>query len=144
MKLFVPNCKTELILTAPWTFRLYPERRNMSFGQKLGHFTDIRANWGLYGENMVNVVVSVTLPKGTIFRVRRVYIRQGTADTYDSLTFSVKHLDWNGTGKKVIKAGLFWAKLKDVNMMECDVYLGPNTEGLTQAELTSRMELLFD
>lgn len=51
-----------------------------------------------------------TLPKGTILEVDRIYIRQGNKEC-SSLTFKIRR-------KKVLR---FWAKLQDVNNIECKI-----------------------
>lgn len=160
MRLFVPNCKTELILTEDWTFRLYFERRC----DKLIEALDIKRRYidpNAYGgggwawryeegtragyQRGVLRHEMVTLPKGTVLRVNRVYIRQGTTDTYDSLTFNIKTcpLKQPANPKKPVK-GRFWAKLADVNTMECEVYLGPDMHDITPEERKSRFDLLFE
>ena len=57
--------------------------------------------------------ITVTLPKGTILKVDRIYIRKGKSD-YSSITFYCKNLP-NTTSKKKSKSFRFWAKLEDVN-----------------------------
>jgi len=58
-----------------------------------------------------------TLKKGTVLEVDRIYIRKGAAD-YSSITFRIKG------GKKSPR---FFAKLEDVNKMECEP-LGRNVK----------------
>lgn len=162
MKLFVPNCKTELILTEDWTFRLYFERRcdklletsgiaareKALFGREYGWQYEpgpdpTRPSWqrGALRHELF------TLPKGSVLRVSRVYIRQGTSDTYDSITFWLKDTSLvdpsDPKGKKKVK-GRFWAKLADVNKMECEVYLGKDAHDITPDERRSRIEMLFE
>lgn len=85
----VPTIGTSLRLTSDWTFKLHEERRNMEFAEQFD--TDM-----------------VTIPSGTIMKIRRIYIRSGRTD-YDSITFSIKKKD----GKPYY--GRFWARLSDVN-----------------------------
>ena len=138
MKMLIPNTKTELILLEPWTFRLFYEGRNhqllLCVGVDLGQmrYQDRYVSWGTSSE--LNHT-QATLPAGTVLRVSRVYIRQGTADTFDSLTFQIKMCP-----NKAYK-GRFWAKLGDINgKMDAELYFG---QTLTPEERVSRMTLLF-
>lgn len=160
MKLFVPNCKTEFILTKPWKFRLYFERRCdklletsgiMARNQGVsGYGWDWRyhppdPDSGRYRGDLKHEVF--TLPKGSILRVSRVYIRQQTSDTYDSLTFWLKKtslIDQRDPKARKKMKGRFWAKLADVNTMQCEVYLGPDAHQLTPGERKTRIQLLFE
>ena len=160
---FIPNCKTEFVLTAPWTFRLYDERRNNAkFRDSMGvHFESFqdwlgRTGTSLPGDWQARRVVydryqaekgeykEVTLPVGTILRVGRVYIRTTTSDTYDSLTFTIKKRGKKDQAAGHTAHGRFWAKLADVNKMQADVYLGKDHGTLPVAEVMSRIALLFE
>jgi len=161
MNLFIPNCKTELILTEDWTFRLYFERRCDKLLETSGIMERHGGskgyggwNWRYhpdpdgnrhYGRDLRHELF--TIPKGSVLKVDRVYIRQGTTDTYDSLSFWLKNttlLDPSDPkGKKKVK-GRFWAKLADVNKMVCEVYLGPKAHNITPEERKSRIEMLFE
>jgi len=145
--MFIPNCKTELVLTEDWTFELYYESRNDALLKCFGFYPldqERGGGWWRYvqdGSRYPRTLrkATVTLLAGTIMRVDRVYIRQGTTDTYDSLTFWIKK-----RSKKQTINGRFWAKLADVNRMVCDVYLGEGTEDLKPQERASRIALLFE
>jgi len=161
VKLFVPNCKTEMILTAAWTFRLFDEDRNNTYIRtSLGvHFSTYEewlaqqggpiphgraARWTryrTYSDEVAGRFQTVTLPIGTIMRVSRVYIRQTTSETYDSLTFTIKKRN-KKSGHTI--HGRFWAKLADVNNIEYDVYLGKDHETVPASERASRIQLLFE
>lgn len=52
----------------------------------------------------------VTLPKDTVLKIDRIYIRKGGAD-YDSLSFFAEHPSLSGKKR-------FWAKLNDVNQIQ--------------------------
>lgn len=109
MKLFVPAPGTKLKLTADWTFTLYFERRNEGL---IKHFRpDLDIGWGRSDQS-----IEVSLPKDTVLTVARVYIRNGYAGKYNSLTFNAKI-----PGVKGKRTPRFWAKLDDVNEMEIDV-----------------------
>lgn len=131
MNLCIPDIGTELRLTADWTFHLCFERRNQKFGEKLGitppdgtphprNPSYIQRGWW-----QANRAVLHTLPAGTILKVDRVYIRKGKSHYSDeplSNFSSVTFFAYNPpTGKGKPKAiGRFWAKLADVNTIECE------------------------
>lgn len=140
--MFIPNTKTELVLKAPWSFRLYEETRNMGLVKSLGvsYPPWPRDPWNHYVDG-ARPSVMVTFPTGTVLKVARVYIRQGTADSYDSLTFTVKRTTATGANGKPVK-GRFWAKLGDINgKMDAEAYFG---EAVTPEESISRFALLFE
>lgn len=56
---------------------------------------------------------SVTLPKDTLLKIDRIYIRKG-AEEYSSLTFIINSLPVI-TGKPFSRKPRFWAKLSDCN-----------------------------
>lgn len=59
-------------------------------------------------------VATVSFPKGTILTVDRIYIRKWASD-YSSISFYAKHIE---LGKKRVR---FWAKLNDVNNIDCEI-----------------------
>ena len=67
--------------------------------------------------------LGVTLPKGTILKVDRIYIRKGKSD-FSSITFyaniqeTVTTVKWRSTISKKKKSLRFWAKLSDCNNIE--------------------------
>jgi hypothetical protein len=68
--------------------------------------------------------IPVTLPAGTILKVDRVYIRKNNSD-YSSVTFISPNLGEvninlrGGKTKKLTKIR-FWARLSDINTIECE------------------------
>jgi len=58
---------------------------------------------------------SVTIPAGTLLEVDRIYIRKGAND-FSSVTF--KWVKGEGKNKKTLR---FWAKLEDINNIECEL-----------------------
>lgn len=118
MKLFIPPIGSKLILSKPWTFGLYSERRNDTLIQKLrdtGHNIPERAvdpnnPWASHYTSQL--LCDFTLLAGTQLSVSRIYIRQGNKE-YDSVSFNIS-TKVNGKSVK----GRFWAKLDDVNQME--------------------------
>jgi len=101
----IPALGTEFTTASDWTFLLYHESRN----------------WGMFehfGLKCVNdwrkemAATKVTLPKGTVLKLHRIYIRNGSKD-FDSVTFNASRI----SGKKV-KGCRFWVKLDDANRME--------------------------
>ena len=70
--------------------------------------------------------MTITLPKGTVLAVDRIYIRKGASD-FSSITFFAKGLGetevknrWSGRTTKW-KAQRFWAKLSDCNQIEFEL-----------------------
>ncbi len=111
MRLFIPNIGTKLILMYPWTFDLYDEYRN----------THIHAHFNLvaparYGRNIQSN--RVTIPSGSILKIDRVYIKKGLPQ-FNSITFGL--FGTKGKNNKEYRIGRFWAKLDDVNNIECEV-----------------------
>ena len=106
MKFFVPACGQKITLEKDWTFTLNFEHRNSSLIEHLKPGTKV--NWG-NGDQ----AIEATLPKGTVLTVARVYVRNGYAGKYNSLTFSAIL-----AGRK--RSLRFWAKLDDVNQMEIE------------------------
>lgn len=151
MHLFIPDIGIRLKLTKAWTFSLYLESRNLSFADdayletlrqlnKEYHVTEkamwaqakvseggvgrstgpgqpgyaeherARRNLSAHTRGKPNESIQRTLPAGTILEIDRIYIRQGNAE-YSSVTFKAR-------GIKVLR---FWAKLDDVNRIQCTV-----------------------
>jgi hypothetical protein len=78
-------------------------------------FRDI---WGANGDFLI-----VTLPKGLVLTVDRIYIRKGKED-FDSITFNVPKKTSNVDGLN----GRFWAKLSDINRVQFEKFVpGKNT-----------------
>jgi hypothetical protein len=126
-RLQIPNTSTELVLSEDWTFPLYHETRNLKFLEKL---TGLKpsSSWGdpyyefcyvgsrRFGELKAT---EVTVPKGTTLIVDRVYIRKPKhLQPYNSVTFCLRGAL---KGPKAFRSGRFWAKLVDVNRIECEV-----------------------
>lgn len=118
MKLFIPTIRTELELTTKWVFSLYHEYRNEKLWKWLGRGEEHNP-WGgsvnkETGRWEFLSPIEVSLPKGTILVVDRIYIRNN-ASNYDSVTFRLKSCPRkNGKAR-------FWAKLADVNTMNVKV-----------------------
>ena len=100
MKLYIPDINDKLKLTKPWTFRLYHEMRNDKLFELLFKDDD-------WWEEEDDTFRMATLPKDQILTVDRIYIRKGNKE-YSSVSF------------RVPKAR-FWAKLDDVNQIECEI-----------------------
>jgi hypothetical protein len=106
MRLLIPSTGTHLKLTKAWKFKLFNEYRNNPLLKKLG------LPEGTYRADKSR---SVTLPKDTVLTVDRIYLRKG-AEGFDSVTFRVH--TYPGKPKKWGKPR-FWAKLTDVNQIQC-------------------------
>jgi len=131
-RLCIPTIGTELTLEEDWTFPLHHERRNQKFGKEnFGldlHWSDW--DWRRVNPNDPNDrrtekvyrdAPVITLPKGTVLRVDRVYIRGTSKDyrNYDSVTFRCNTHVTPAKGRKMgLARGRFWAKLIDVNTAE--------------------------
>jgi hypothetical protein len=143
-QLYIPEISDQMTLAEDWTFALHPESRNKDLGSFFGY--DIGRGWpttwipkvietpivpptdldGYISKARADKMnnLTVTIPKGTILQVDRIYIRKGASD-YSSITFYAKNLGEiemtrysYGTvpAKKVKKKALrFWAKLSDCN-----------------------------
>lgn len=71
--------------------------------------------------------MDVTIPKGTILKVDRIYIRKGLSD-YSSITFIahnlgeiVRKVGWMNEKTKKKKTLRFWAKLSDCNKIKFEI-----------------------
>lgn len=95
-RVWIPRLGDKLILKSDWTFKLYAEQRNKS----LMDFFDLPP-----GRSQ-----EVTIPRGMILKVERIYIRRNQK-TFDSVTFR-----WEKCR--------FWAKLDDVNTIRASYYGG--------------------
>lgn len=103
-KVFIPQVGDKIELSSNWNCKIFNERRNSSVFEALG--VDV--------SNMPNSNIDITFPKGTVFKVTRLYVR-APASSYDSLTLSVV----SSPIKKLAKAK-FWVKIMDANNMEFD------------------------
>lgn len=112
MKLWIPTIGDAFRLDSDWSFHLHGERRNDDlFIAETGET--------LKGVNYLERSqheVDVTLPAGTELIVDRVYIRQG-GDEYASVTFVLKR--YPDKAKVDHFGARFWAKLEDVNRIDC-------------------------
>ena len=105
----IPSLGTELVLASDWTFALYAEYRNRTLIKSLGLEKELTVYWNGDIRNCKNI----TIPRGSKLSISRIYIRNGQKD-YDSVTFYLKKYYGNSKIK-----GRFWAKLHDVNKIEC-------------------------
>ena len=108
MKLYVPEIGDRLELIEDWSFKLHFEHRNKKMLERYNH----TYSWGQSSSNGLDI----TLPKGVILKVDRVYIRQGMED-FSSITF---YAEFPGEPTKTGAFGKptsarFWAKLSDCN-----------------------------
>lgn len=114
-RMYIPTVGSVISLTKEWTFSLHCEYRNLKLWESLKLPDDGVSYW------KKQTVEIVKFPKGTVLKVKRIYVRQGKAD-YDSVTFTVvKH-------PNKIK-GSFWSKLNDVNNIEFELIDGRGKTG---------------
>lgn len=64
--------------------------------------------------------ITAELPKGTMLAFDRYYIRQG-AEAFDSVTFKIESCPDPKFAKNKNTARRFWARLQDVNNIECEL-----------------------
>ena len=118
MKLYIPAVGDRLILTAPWAFRLYLERRNIKFAKERGLVGEEFGDdyWdsyedGRYGSRLKHA--RCELAAETVLECDRVYIRTFSksalevGNDFDSISWKVMK------GSKPAKNQRFWAKLPD-------------------------------
>lgn len=97
--------------------KLYAEARDNN-PEYVKYQEDYKA-WVAEAEKLSIKTLSVTLEKGQVLKVDRIYIRKGAKD-YSSVTFYAKSLapvtyaasNWSKATKKAVR---FWAKLSDCN-----------------------------
>lgn len=117
MRLFIPVVGTRLLLQTQITVSLKNKEQNTRFIEALGGSDD--------------EYVSLTLPRGTLLTVDRVYIRQGESPEFNSLTFKVK-----ANEKAGIPQGRFYLHVDVVNTLEVEVVQGkPVPKSLTPRSL---------
>ena len=119
-KFNIPEIGTTVTLSEDWTFDLHQEGRNKSLFERLS----LKYEPNLY---MRGHPEKVTIPKDTVLKVDRIFIRKNMSD-YSSITFFIidspdaklKPINNNGklTTFSVGKVVRFWAKLDECNEME--------------------------
>lgn len=144
MKLYIPELGDSFTLAADWNFNLYNESRNnisdafeliypdigevyeqesaRIWEERERRLEELRQS----GETRIYLLAAypVMLPKGTILKVDRIYIRK-SSEEFSSITFYITFcplkeltpIKDGGTLPKGIKRR-FWAKLADVNNIE--------------------------
>lgn len=137
-RMYVPDVGDELTLAADWTFTLHQEYRNNDVIEALGLKDDAyykrleeraaSSDWHVRqaaDRFLSSLTWRVTLPRGTVLRVDRLYVRKGASD-YSSLSFYVEKTSLaaltpakKGGGFKKGRRR-FWAKLGDVNEMRIE------------------------
>lgn len=101
MKLYVPDIGDRLKLIEDWSFELHYEYRNQTM------FASLKKDFN-------NQPISVTIPKGSILKVDRIYIRKGSGyENFSSITFRFE--------SEGFKKARFWAKLKDCNNIQFEL-----------------------
>lgn len=114
MQLYIPPLGSSLVLSKNWTFKLNHEYRNeLAFV----HF-DMKMKRGRYSylEKMLPPE-NVVLPKGTVLKIERIYIRKGN-DDFDSITFTCPEIKVVVPGRTTRRAVRFWVKLDDANNIQ--------------------------
>jgi hypothetical protein len=145
-RFYIPELGDEIVLSKDWKFRLFSESRNSGLFDRLGIVTvreslygplskiaveherilslgykfdtELVNNYWGDGQAYCNTYYhEVILPKGTILKVDRIYIRKGQ-DDYSSLTFFITGSPHPMLSDKKGPKRRFWAKLADVNDIE--------------------------
>ena len=111
MRLYIPEIGDEIELEKDWDFTLVNEFRNDALLEKF-HPEKVKErrsnfNWDNYGKP----AGTVTLPKGTVLKIDRIYVRKGASD-YSSITFVTIPPD------KKEKKIRFFASLTEANKIE--------------------------
>lgn len=109
MKFFIPSVGEHFKLTADWEFPLFTEYRNES----LVNYLEPNQKTS-YGRGLESI--PCLLKAGTVLAVKKIYIRSGKKE-FDSITFGIRSME--GLPKKHRQL-TFWAKLADVNEVECE------------------------
>lgn len=117
-KLFIPPLGTKIKLTKDWYFNLHIcEHRNTKLAKDLNLKPKNLVDWREY----MNQAKGIIMPAGTVLSVDRIYIKQGQ-ESFDSVSFKI--LESPHPLLKSVKGknkGRFWAKLSDVNEIECEI-----------------------
>jgi len=111
MELFIPEIGTKFILNKDIDITLYSEYRN----DKLFKALDL--------DKKISTII--TLPKGLLLKVDRIYIRKGNSQ-YSSLTFNCPSVKTKADKEKFphnIKYGgtSFWVKLHECNTFDVEL-----------------------
>lgn len=125
VRLFVPTISDRIILTNDWYFKLRREYRNQSLISKWAKANERSDELISYSRDEherkdARDPIYVLLPIGTILMVDRIYIRGKGQDyrAFDSLTFRIL----KGSPCKELVGARFWANLRYVNQIVCDLY----------------------
>lgn len=117
----------------PWVPLSHPKMRPNVYNNE--HSDEYKQYWIDYHKHreecdrISQQSIPITLKKGTILSVDRVYIRKGSSD-FSSITFYAKNIGemifdgsniWGKKKPKKIKAFRFWAKLSDCNEIEFSI-----------------------
>lgn len=110
MNFFIPDIGTMLVIDQDWTLTLFNEHRNISMLNhlfKMGKVDNPKANQ------------IITLPKGLVVKVDRIYIRKGLPQ-YSSITFSIPKPKTKSDREEMplnmdYYGNKFWAKLHECN-----------------------------
>ena len=131
-RIAIPTIGSLFMLSEPWSFELYLERRNRAFMDKA--FDGIPSFPGFTSKRSGDCPgKTLVFPTGTKLRIDRLYIRKGVFD-FDSVTLILAKGNCPTFPKLY---GRFWVKLHDINRVVCQWDLSTvrrvdNTDLLTQ------------
>jgi hypothetical protein len=111
MNLYVPDIGDTLKLAKDWKFYLQQEHRQHLDLEQFGTGKSVSKDSIQFYRDQENFN-EVIIPKGSVIKVDRVYIRKG-ASGFSSISFILIE-----TGGKKIKAQRFWAHLRECNKIE--------------------------
>jgi hypothetical protein len=123
--LFIPACGDRITLADDWDFLLYLESRNYKFAEARNLVpAGSGGRWNMMWEGEPwrsgYRKVPVSLPKGSVLEVDRVYLRAHSKSATDE-TNDFDSITWKVVGQKHSR---FWTKLADVNQIKFE--LGEN------------------
>jgi hypothetical protein len=129
MELFIPEIGTILKLEQDWQFTLYSEYRN-----------NLHVALNLTRETQV-----VELPKGTLIKVDRIYVRKGSSQ-FSSITFSIPRVKskadkLNYPNNVTLGGSKFWVKLHECNGLNFSLLEGNKETVNAVKELYSEIEI---
>lgn len=101
-KVFIPQVGDKIEISNNWNCKIYNESRNSTVFEALGIDVSTKNNSN----------IDITFPKGTVFKITRLYVR-APASSFDSITLSIV----SSPIKKLAKTK-FWVKIMDANNME--------------------------
>ena len=109
---YIPALGEKIRLAEDWEFTLWDEYRNDSLLKAFGLRDPKQSRWAY---RKAEEKARVSLPKGTVLTVSRIYIRNGLKQ-YNSVTFTINKKTCSDPRiSKAPGSFRFWVKLDDIN-----------------------------